>query len=114
LATVVGAAAGSDLALQSAYDHLAPLSIDRAVMEGAAQDHRVVMASMTVGWSDLGGWSALLHALGVRGGGRVVPPGDPVELADGDVLLARTDGHLQIVDGPSGSITTPLPTALLT
>ena len=114
LATVIGAAVGSDLALQSSYDHLAPLSIDRAVMEGAAQDHRVVMASMTVGWSDLGGWSALLQALGTRGVGRVVPPGDPVELGSEDLLLARNDGRLEIVDGPSGSITTALPTALLT
>ena len=114
LSTVIGPAVGSDLALQLAYDHLAPLSIDRAVMEGAAQDHRVLMGAMTVGWSDLGGWSALLQALGMQGAGRVVPPGDPVELGAGDLLLARHDGHLEIVDGPSDSITTPLPTALLT
>jgi mannose-1-phosphate guanylyltransferase len=114
LPTLITPAVGSDLALQLAYDHLAPLSIDRAVMEGASQDHRVVMASMSVGWSDLGGWVALMQALGITGGGRVVAPGDPVELGADDLLLERHDGHLSIVDGPSGSMVAPLPTALLT
>ena len=44
-----------------------PVSIDYAVMEGAAQSGQVVMASMDVGWSDLGSWTALLAALGARG-----------------------------------------------
>ncbi len=50
-----------------------PISIDYAVMEPAAADGRVVMAAMDVGWSDLGGWSALLTALdgvAARGPGR--------------------------------------------
>ena len=46
-----------------------PISIDHAVMEAAARDGRVVMASMDVGWSDIGSWTALLGAIGVAGTG---------------------------------------------
>ena len=54
--------------LEQAYEAIQrPVSIDYAVMEGAAQSGQVVMASMDVGWSDLGSWTALLAALGGRG-----------------------------------------------
>ena len=43
------------------------------------------MASMDVGWSDLGSWSALLAAIGARGEGAVVQAGETVEV-DGDDL----------------------------
>ena len=62
------------------------LSIDYAVMESAARDGRVVMAPMDVGWSDLGSWSALLAALGARGDGAVVQPGETVEVGDDDLV----------------------------
>ena len=58
----------------SAYEAIQkPVSIDYAVMEGAAQSGQVVMASMDVGWSDLGSWSALLAALGATRHGRRRP-----------------------------------------
>ena len=54
--------------LERAYESIQKaMSIDYAVMEGAARDGRVVMATMDVGWSDLGSWTALLGALGARG-----------------------------------------------
>ena len=59
--------------LEKAYDGIKPISIDHAVMEAAARDGRVVMASMDVGWSDIGSWSALLGAIGVAGTGDLVP-----------------------------------------
>ena len=40
-----------ELALARAYDQIKPLSIDYAVMESAARDHRVVMGALDVGWS---------------------------------------------------------------
>ena len=44
--------------LQGAYESIQkPMSIDYAVMEGAARDGQVVMGVMDVGWSDLGSWS---------------------------------------------------------
>src|SRR5262249_19370829 len=91
-------AVGSDLALSAAYDRITPISIDHAVMEGAAADHRVVMGAMDVGWSDLGGWSALLAALagGNAGGatGRVVQTGETVSVGDDDLVVRPRDGHL--------------------
>ncbi len=66
--------------LSHAYDQLKPVSIDYAVMEGAAQSGQVVMASMDVGWSDLGSWTALLAAIGARGSGAVVQSGETVEV----------------------------------
>ena len=62
--TMIGPAGGTEAGLAAAYDRLTPISIDYAVMEGAARDGRVVMGAMDVGWSDLGGWPALLAALG--------------------------------------------------
>ena len=52
-----------------------PVSIDYAVMEGAAQNGQVVMASMDVGWSDLGSWSALLKGARRARHGRRRPGG---------------------------------------
>ena len=50
--------AGAPQLLERAYESIQqPLSIDHAVMEGAARNGQVVMASMDVGWSDLGSWT---------------------------------------------------------
>jgi mannose-1-phosphate guanylyltransferase len=117
LMTVIGAAASSELALQMAYEHISPLSIDRAVMEGAAQDHHVVMGSMNVGWSDVGNWTALLEVLPghqAQGAhGRVVPPGEAVELGEEDLLVHSTNGHLVMTAGPQEGISSETPMALL-
>jgi hypothetical protein len=71
------------------------------------------MAAMDVGWSDLGDWNALLHALGTHGTGRVVSPGETIELGDDDLLVERRDGQLALVDGPREGMASALPTALL-
>jgi mannose-1-phosphate guanylyltransferase len=72
------------------------------------------MAAMDVGWSDLGDWTALLHALGTQAAGRVVSPGETVELGHEDLLVERKDGQLELVDGPREGVVSALPTALLT
>jgi mannose-1-phosphate guanylyltransferase len=107
LMVLVGTAVGSDLALTSAYDRITPISIDVAVMEGAARDRRVVMGAMNVGWSDLGSWTALLDALagggtGSRGGatGRVLQPGDAVAAGPHDLVIKPHDGRL-VVERPA-------------
>jgi hypothetical protein len=79
----LGPMVGTPTSLQGAYEAIQrPVSIDYAVMEGAAQSGQVVMASMDVGWSDLGSWTALLAALGAarfrrRRPGRRVGRGRP-------------------------------------
>ena len=101
--------------LQGAYESIQkPMSIDYAVMEGAARDGQVVMGAMDVGWSDLGSWSQLLEAIGVDGTGAVVKPGDTVEVEEDDLVIRRKDGRLGII-APTGrgSMTATQPIAVL-
>jgi mannose-1-phosphate guanylyltransferase len=112
LLTLIGTVAGSRTGLEAAYAQLKATSIDRAVMEGAASDGRVVMAAMDVGWSDLGGWSALLAAVGATGSGRVIPAGTPAEAGPEDLIVERVDGRLVVSAGPR-AILAASPTALL-
>lgn len=108
LMMLIEPAAASELAIAAAYERIHPISIDRAVMEGAANDHRVVMGSMDVGWSDLGSWTALLAGLagGDAGGatGRVVQPGEVVEVAPDDLVVMAVDGRLTIETPASGTV----------
>jgi mannose-1-phosphate guanylyltransferase len=101
--------------LERAYESIQqPLSIDHAVMEGAARNGQVVMASMDVGWSDLGSWTALLAANGARGEGSVVQPGETVQVERDDLIVRRVDGRLGVIAPPErGSMTAAQPIAVL-
>lgn len=112
LVTMVGAVAGSDSGLTAAYDRLKPISIDHAVMEGAASDRRVAMASMAVGWSDLGSWTQLVAAIGGTGVGRVVSPNEAVTAGEADLVIERVGGRLVVGAGPR-DILAANPVALL-
>lgn len=114
LLTLLGSAGVGvgDTGLAAAYDQLKPLSIDQAVLEGAAQDRRVAMASLESGWSDLGGWTALLGATGGHGTGRVIRPGETAQAGDDDLVVERVDGRLSLGDGPR-AIQSQAPVALL-
>jgi mannose-1-phosphate guanylyltransferase len=105
LMMLIEPAAASELAISAAYERIHPISIDHAVMEGAAADHQVVMGSMDVGWSDLGGWTSLLAALadGRAGAatGRVVQSGETIDVGPDDLLVHTTDNRL-VVDAPAG------------
>lgn len=117
LLTLVGPAADSELALKMAYERVHPTSIDYAVMEGAARDHRVVMAAMDVGWSDLGSWTTLLEALagdeGTAAHGRVIQSGESVDLGPRDLLVHAVDGRLEIARGPRDTMPVAGPSAHL-
>ena len=113
LMTMIGTVASSETGLQAAYDRLRPLSIDRAVMEGAASDRRVAMAGMNVGWSDLGSWTQLVAAVKGEGTGRVVPPNEAAHAEEGDLVVERTSGTLAVSAGPR-DILAQSPVALLT
>ncbi|HEX5590686.1 MAG TPA: sugar phosphate nucleotidyltransferase [Candidatus Limnocylindrales bacterium] len=112
LPTLLGTFASSDAGLAAAYDQLRPVSIDVAVMEGAASDHRVAMIGMNVGWNDLGSWTALLHAIGGTGTGSVIQPSEPAEAGPEDLIVERSNGRLTVDAGPRGILATA-PTALL-
>jgi mannose-1-phosphate guanylyltransferase len=110
LMMLIEPAAASELAIAAAYERINPISIDRAVMEGAANDHRVVMGSMDVGWNDLGSWSSLLTALAAGDGrgatGRVVQSGEAIEAGPDDLLVWMTGGRLT-VETPAGGTIVP-------
>lgn len=101
--------------LEHAYEQLRPVSIDHAVMESAARDGHVVMASMDVGWSDIGSWTALLAAIDAGGAGRVVRPGETVTVDAGDLVVRRTaTGDARVVRPlEAGSMTATQPIAVL-
>jgi mannose-1-phosphate guanylyltransferase len=104
---------GSEAELRGAYPALTARSIDYEVMEPAAADGRVVMASMDVGWDDIGGWTALLGALDVPASGRVVEAGEGLTMAAGDLLVrSRSSGGLELAGGP-GTILVDAPSAHL-
>ena len=106
---------GSADQLAHAYEAIrSPLSIDHAVMESAARNGEVAMASMDVGWSDLGSWTALLAAVGARGEGAVVQAGETVAVGDDDLVVRRVDGRLGVIAPPErGSMTATQPIAVL-
>jgi mannose-1-phosphate guanylyltransferase len=101
--------------LERAYEAIRqPLSIDHAVMEGAARNGQVVMASMDVGWSDLGSWTALLAAIGSHSEGAVVQAGETVHVERDDLVVRRVDGRLGVIVPPErGSMTAAQPIAVL-
>jgi mannose-1-phosphate guanylyltransferase len=100
--------------LAEAYGEVRARSIDYAVMEPAAAAGVVVMAAMDVGWSDLGGWTSLLGALGAGGTGRVLEPGGRAELGREDLAIRRVDGRLMLDRGPlSGILDADGPSAIL-
>ena len=109
--------AGAEGDLAAEYEALAPVarSIDYAVMEPAAADGRVrVVQAGGIGWSDLGGWTALLAALGASGVGHVTQAGDAADVGADDLVVRRVDGALRLFDGPRHGILDPrAPTAVL-
>jgi len=54
LMTLIEPAFRSELALTAAYDRLQPLSIDEAVLAGAADDGAMVTTPLDVGWREIG------------------------------------------------------------
>jgi mannose-1-phosphate guanylyltransferase len=111
----LGPMVGSASMLERAYEAIQrPVSIDHAVMEGAAQSGQVVMGSMDVGWSDLGSWSALLEALGAHGTGSVVQAGETVEVEHDDLVVRRIGGRLGVIAPlERGRMTAAQPIAVL-
>ena len=115
LLQTIGPMAESPVMLERAYESIQrAVSIDYAVMEGAAQDRQVVMGSMDVGWSDLGSWTALLEAIGAHGTGSVVQAGETVQVDTEDLVIRRSGRRLGIIAPlERGSMTAVQPIAVL-
>ena len=113
---VVGAVADGlregDIA--AAYGTISPRSIDYAVMEPAAAAGRVLMASMDVGWTDVGTWSVLLEVLGAAGiEGGVVEAGVAAATSPGDLVVDRDERGLAVREAPDDTMAPERPVALL-
>jgi mannose-1-phosphate guanylyltransferase len=115
LLQTLGPMIGAPAMLDHAYESIQrAVSIDYAVMEGAARNGEVAMASMDVGWSDLGSWTALLAAIGARGEGAVVQAGETIAVEDGDLVVRRVEGRVGVIAPPErGSMTATQPIAVL-
>jgi mannose-1-phosphate guanylyltransferase len=111
----LGPMLGSPAMLERAYEAIQrPMSIDYAVMEGAAQSGSVVMGSMDVGWSDVGSWTALLDGIGARGTGLVVQAGESIEVERDDLVVRRIKGRVGVIAPPErGRMTAAQPIAIL-
>jgi mannose-1-phosphate guanylyltransferase len=100
--------------LAGAYAALPGRSIDYAVMEPAAAAGIVAMASMDVGWTDVGTWPALLEVLGAAGiDGGVVEPGATAGTASGDLVVERDPDGPAVREVAGGTIRPDEPIALL-
>jgi mannose-1-phosphate guanylyltransferase len=100
-------------AVAHVYAGLRTRSIDYEVMEPAARRGDVVMGAMNVGWGDIGGWTALLEAIGARGTGRVLAPAEEASVGPDDLAIVAAERGLAIQTGPS-TIRSQIPVALLT
>ena len=107
---------GSAAALEAGYPSIRATSIDYAVMEPASLEGAVGVVPMSVGWSDLGSWSALRDAWrdaapnGPAGG--AVGMGNRRDLGSTDTLVLA-DGRLVVTIGLNGIIVVDTPEALL-
>lgn len=98
----------------AAYATISPRSIDYAVMEPAAAAGRVLMASMDVGWTDVGTWSVLLEVLGAAGiEAGVIEAGAHTPVGREDLVVDRDHRGLSVREGVGDTITPERPVALL-
>jgi len=111
----LGPMTGSPTMLEHAYEAIQkPMSIDYAVMEGAAANGLVVMAAMDVGWNDIGSWTALLDGIDAHGTGFVVQAGETVEVDDRDLVVRRRNGRVALIPPPqTGRMTAAQTIAIL-
>jgi mannose-1-phosphate guanylyltransferase len=103
---------GSSMA--QTYGDLPATSIDYALLEPASLEGRVAVVPASVGWSDLGSWTALRDQ---RGTGKPVisaeAPARVIEVDGRDVLVHAAGGRTVAVVGLDDVIIVDTPDALL-
>jgi mannose-1-phosphate guanylyltransferase/mannose-6-phosphate isomerase len=117
LDAVRSGASGGWPTLQAAYERVRDISVDYAVMEPAAAAGRVVMRRISVGWSDLGSWSALRDALAdaslAAGTASGTVGRGPRRDIDSERTLVLADGRLVVTIGLRDLVIVDTPDALL-
>jgi mannose-1-phosphate guanylyltransferase len=101
--------------LNSIYEMLPNVSIDRALMEPASAEGRVKVVPAEIGWSDLGSWDALHRALAGRAGALdgVVTIGRAEDMSSQGVLAHSSGGRLVVTIGLRDTIVVDTPDVVL-
>lgn len=102
-------------ALAGTYQDLRATSIDYALLEPASLEAKVAVVPISVGWSDLGSWSALRDQLVDDGGSVISTEGDArvIDVDGRDVLVYAAGGRMVATVGLEGIIVVDTPEALL-
>jgi len=101
--------------LNSIYEALPDVAIDRALLEPASLDGLVRVVPADIGWSDLGSWNALHAELVQRNPSvaGVVAVGEALDLESHDVLVHSSAGRLVVTVGLADTIVVDTPDVVL-
>jgi mannose-1-phosphate guanylyltransferase/mannose-6-phosphate isomerase len=110
-----GAAGWPGASLAETYRDLRDISIDYALLEPASLEQRVAVVPISVGWSDLGSWSALRDqrvadgtaVISTEGAARVI------DIGGRDMLVHAAGGRTVATVGLDGVIVVDTPDAVL-
>ncbi len=110
-----GEAGWPGAALAETYRDLRDTSIDYALLEPASLESRVAVVPVSVGWSDLGSWSALRDQRASDGGAVLSTEGDArvIDIGGTDVLVHAAGGRTVATVGLEDVIVVDTPEALL-
>ena len=101
--------------LAETYRHLRDTSIDYALLEPASLEGQVAVVPISVGWSDLGSWSALRDQRGASGGTVISTEGSArvIDIGGRGVLVHAAGERMVATVGLEGVIVVDTPEALL-
>jgi mannose-1-phosphate guanylyltransferase len=110
-----GEAGWPGAAMAETYRHLRATSIDYALLEPASLEAKVAVVPISVGWSDLGSWSALRDQRATDGGAVISTEGDArvIDIDGTDVFVHAAGGRTVATVGLEGVIVVDTPEALL-
>lgn len=102
-------------ALAETYRGLRDISIDYALLEPASLESAVAVVPVSVGWSDLGSWSALRDQRSAEGAAVVTTEGAArvIDVGSRDSLVHAAGGRTVATVGLEGVIVVDTPDALL-
>ena len=110
-----GEAGWPGTALAETYQDLRATSIDYALLEPASLEEKVAVVPISVGWSDLGSWSALRDQRATDGGAVISTEGDArvIDVNGRGVLVHAAGGRTVATVGLGDVIVVDTPDALL-
>jgi mannose-1-phosphate guanylyltransferase len=110
-----GSAGWPGVALDPTYQGLRDISIDYALLEPASMEGQVAVVPISVGWSDLGSWSALRDERATDGAPVIATEGAArvIEVDGSNVLVYAAADRTVATVGLEGVIVVDTPDALL-